>query len=57
MEYRIVDNTGKIIAWIDTNNKKQLIHKDYILEVGGHLNAVEVDGNIVPSINCSQMID
>lgn len=50
MEYRIVDNTGKIIAWINTNNSEQLIHKDYILEQGAYLPAMEIDNKLVPII-------
>jgi len=56
MNYRITDNYGNLIAWIDTNNDAQLIHKDYILEQSNSdLKAIELDGRLIPVITLSNL--
>ena len=42
MQYQIIKKeTGEVIAWIDTNQTSQVVHKDYDLVVGDNLTAVE----------------
>lgn len=53
MQFQILDKTGKIIAWLDSENDEQLVHKDYILrqaESDEKLEAIECDGNFYPVV-------
>ena len=46
MQYQVLDKEGNLIAWIDTNKKEQIIHDDYILQVGNNLSIVETEDGI-----------
>lgn len=56
MEYRILDEDGKIVAWIDTNSDEQLVRKGYILESAEHLKGMDCDGELTPIIDLSTII-
>lgn len=51
MQFQIIDKTGKIIAWLDSDNDEQLVHQDYMLrqaKSGEKLEATEINGNFYP---------
>ena len=44
MQYQVIERkTGEVVAWIDTNQTSQVVHKDYDLVVGENLTAVETE--------------
>lgn len=50
MQYQVIDQNGKLIAWIDSDNNEQIIHKDYILRQGDHLDTIvdDTNGKMIP---------
>lgn len=51
MQFQIIDPTGKIIAWLNSENEEQLVHQDYILRTAKNdeqLPTLEDNGNFYP---------
>lgn len=47
MQYQVYKkDTNEVVAWIDTETDKQVVHKDYNIKVGEDLKAVEVDEDV-----------
>lgn len=52
MQYQVFKReTGELVAWIDTNKDKQVLHNDYDLKVGDNLTVVESE-DISLKIRC-----
>lgn len=52
MQYQVFNReTGELVAWIDTNKDKQVLHNDYDLKVGDNLTVVESE-DISLKIRC-----
>lgn len=52
MQYQVFKReTGELVAWIDTNKDKQVLHNDYDLKMGDNLTVVESE-DISLKIRC-----
>lgn len=46
MQYQIYEeNTGELIAWIDTEKEDQIVKTGFCVKVGEHLTITESEGN------------
>lgn len=46
MQYQVLDKTGNLVAWIDTNKEEQIIAKGYIIQSGDNLKIRETSDGI-----------
>lgn len=46
MQYQVLDKTGNLVAWIDTDKEEQVISKDYILQCGDNLKISETSDGL-----------
>ena len=50
MQYQILDKNGTIIAWIDTEKDRILVHRDYTIIAGEDLDSTTINGEMKPII-------
>ena len=46
MQYQILDENGKLVAWIDTNQPEQIVMNGYTIISGNNLHCIELEDGL-----------
>lgn len=50
MQYQVLDEDGKLVAWIDTNQQQQIVLDGYTIVAGDNLHCIEIEDGITTAI-------